>query len=105
VNIVLFGATGSAGGSVLDVCLDDDDVREVRAIARRDLGRSHPKLRAFLHDDFTDYGAVADAFRDADACLFCLGVSATQVPDEDDYRPQPRDREPGDPGARGAGGG
>ena len=30
--ILIFGATGSAGGGVLSACLDDPDVSEVRAI-------------------------------------------------------------------------
>ena len=35
MKILVFGATGSAGGSVLRVCLAAPDVEEVRAIVRR----------------------------------------------------------------------
>lgn len=90
MNVLIFGATGSAGGSVLDACLASPAVREVRAVSRRPVP-DHPKLRVSLHDDFADYGPVADAFRDLDACFFCLGVSATRVSDEDDYRRITRD--------------
>ncbi|PYQ66546.1 MAG: epimerase [Acidobacteria bacterium] len=86
MKILLFGATGSAGGSVLRACLASPAVEEVRAVARRPLPLTHGKLRVFVHDDFLDYARVADAFAGVDACLFCLGISATQVSGEAEYR-------------------
>jgi uncharacterized protein YbjT (DUF2867 family) len=85
MKILLFGATGSAGHSVLEACLAASAVDEVRAIVRRPLTDSHPKLRTILHANFLDYSPIEDAFRSIDACLFCLGISVTQV-SNDDYR-------------------
>lgn len=85
-KVLLFGATGSAGGSVLRACLSTPRVEEVRAIARRPLKVAHEKLRAFAHNDFLDYGAIPEAFAGVDACLFCLGISASQVSREAEYR-------------------
>lgn len=85
MKLLLFGATGSAGAAVLDACLAASVVDEVHAIARRPLLRTHSKLRTFVHQDYLDYSAVEDAFVGVDACLFCLGVSVTQVSKED-YR-------------------
>jgi uncharacterized protein YbjT (DUF2867 family) len=85
MKILLFGATGSAGHSVLEACLAASVVDEVRAIVRRPLTDSHPKLRTIIHADFQDYSPIEDAFRSIDACLFCLGISVTQV-SKDDYR-------------------
>lgn len=67
----------------MQACLRTPVVKEVRVIARRPLGRIHIKLREFVHTNYLDYDAVADAFRAANACLFCLGVSVTQVSKEE----------------------
>jgi uncharacterized protein YbjT (DUF2867 family) len=86
MKILIFGATGSAGGSVLRACLASPAVEEVRAIARRPLSLADPKLRVIVHGDYLDYSKIADAFAGVDACLFCLGISATQVSGEAEYR-------------------
>jgi uncharacterized protein YbjT (DUF2867 family) len=83
MNILLFGASGTAGGAVLQACLDTPVVNEVRAIVRRPLGQTDAKLWEIVHADFLDYAAVTEAFRGIDACLFCLGISVTQVSKED----------------------
>jgi nucleoside-diphosphate-sugar epimerase len=85
MKILLFGATGSAGAAVLDACLAASIVDEVRAITRRPMMHTSPKLRTYVHKDFLDYATVEEAFRSIDACLFCLGISATQVSQEE-YR-------------------
>jgi uncharacterized protein YbjT (DUF2867 family) len=84
--VLLFGATGSAGGSVLRVCLAAPEVTEVRAVVRRPSGVAHPKLREFVHDDYLGFTAVAEAFAGVDACCYCLGISVMQVSGEAEYR-------------------
>ena len=84
--VLIFGATGSAGGGVLQACLGSPAVSEVRAIARRPLAVAHPRLRIVQHQVFDDYSAIADAFAGIDACLYCLGKSSTQVSGEAEYR-------------------
>lgn len=84
MKILVFGATGSAGGSVLRACLSSPAVEEVRAIVRRPLSLAHGKLRVFVHGDFLDYAAVEEAFDGVDACLYCLGISVSQVSGEEE---------------------
>ncbi|MGA9767394.1 MAG: NAD-dependent epimerase/dehydratase family protein [Blastocatellia bacterium] len=86
MNVIIFGASGTAGSGVLRACLFDPSVEEVRAITRRPLSVTSDKLRTFLHDDYLNYGAVSEAFAGVDACFYCLGVSATQVSTEQEYR-------------------
>ena len=83
MRVLLFGATGSAGNAVLEACVAASIVEEVRAIVRRPLLHTSAKLRTFVHKDFVNYATVEEAFRGVDACLFCLGVSATQVSREE----------------------
>jgi uncharacterized protein YbjT (DUF2867 family) len=85
MKVLLFGASGSAGGGVLSACLSTPIVEEVRAIVRRPLAKTHAKLHTFQHNDFLDYASVAEAFESVEACLFCLGTSVTQV-SKDDYQ-------------------
>lgn len=91
MKVLLFGATGSAGGCVLRMCLASPAVEEVRAITRRPLALTHPKLSVQIHSNYQDYTAVAGAMRGVDACLYCLGISVSQVSGEAEYRTITRD--------------
>ena len=46
MKVLVFGATGSAGGSVLNVCLKAPVVDEVQVVTRRPLTKAHAKLQA-----------------------------------------------------------
>jgi uncharacterized protein YbjT (DUF2867 family) len=85
MNVLIFGASGSAGGSVLRACFSVPAVKEIRAITRRPLRFTHKKLRVFIHNDYLNYEPVEEAFADINICLFCLGISAAQVSGEE-YR-------------------
>lgn len=76
MKVILFGATGMIGQGVMRECLLDPDVTEVLSVSRRALGRQDPKLREFIHADFTDFEPVASQFAGFDACFWCLGVSS-----------------------------
>jgi uncharacterized protein YbjT (DUF2867 family) len=74
MDVVLFGATGMIGQGVLRECLQDRRITSVRTVGRRKTGAVHEKLTELERDDLYSY--AADEFATADACLFCLGVSA-----------------------------
>ena len=81
---MIFGATGMVGMGALLECLDDARVQSVLVVGRSSCGVRHAKLTEVLHQDFFNYGALAERFRDRDACFFCLGVSSAGM-DEPKY--------------------
>ncbi|HEX4221389.1 MAG TPA: epimerase [Pseudonocardiaceae bacterium] len=82
MKAVIFGATGMVGQGVLRECLRDERIDEVVAVGRTAVRGDHPKLR----DVVADLWHLDPAeFTDADACLFCLGVSSAGM-SEQDYR-------------------
>ncbi|HKD17737.1 MAG TPA: epimerase [Thermoanaerobaculia bacterium] len=82
MKVVLFGATGMVGGGALLEALDDSRVEEVVVVGRRSCAARHPKIREILLRDFFDYRPARSGFTDADACLFCLGVSSLGMSEE-----------------------
>lgn len=86
LRVALFGATGRAGSGVLDACLRAPEIGSVVAIARRNVGTAHEKLEHIEWSDFSDLGGLTGRLGGIDACFYCLGTSATQVPDEKAYR-------------------
>jgi len=79
---LITGASGMIGGLALRDCLRSPEVAEVTSIGRRSLEIDDAKLRQVVHEDFTDFSASAEAFRQQDVALFCLGVYTGAVPDE-----------------------
>jgi hypothetical protein len=71
------------GSGALIECLDHPDVEKVLVVGRRSCGIVHDKVEEVLHGDFLDYSDVLERFRDYDACLFCLGVSAAGMSEAD----------------------
>jgi len=71
------------GQGVLRECLLAPDVESVLTIGRTATGQHHAKLREIVHADLTDYAAVERDLAGHDACLFCLGVSAAGMSEQD----------------------
>lgn len=76
MNVLIFGATGMLGQSVLRECLLDPDVTQVTTVGRTPLGTQHPKLKELIHADLWNYKAIEQQLTPFDVCFFCLGVSA-----------------------------
>ena len=82
MNVILTGATGFAGGEVLKQALADTSIERITVLTRRATGARHPKLEEVVARDFLDYRSIP--LPAADACIWCLGVSQTQV-GKDEY--------------------
>ena len=91
MKVLILGATGAAGGSLLDFALRSALVSEVRTISRRAIATGPAKHAGWLHDNLLDLSPVSAAFVNLDACFFCVGRAVAQVRDEAEYRALVRD--------------
>lgn len=82
-SIIVTGATGTAGSSVIQQAILDKDIEKVVALVRRPLSINHPKLQVVIHNDFMDYSNLSNLFKQSDACIWCLGISQTLVSKEE----------------------
>lgn len=85
MKVILFGASGMVGRGALRECLLDPEVEAVLAIGRSASGEQHPKLKELVQQDVGDLAMLEHVLQGYDACLFCLGVSAAGM-SEQDYR-------------------
>jgi uncharacterized protein YbjT (DUF2867 family) len=84
VKVLIFGATGMLGQSVLRECLLDSEVESVVTIGRTATGAQNPKLREIVHKDMESYAGIEPQLAGFDACFFCLGVTSSGM-NEADY--------------------
>lgn len=88
-NVVIFGASGTAGGGILEAALADPDIRTIHVITRRSTPRieegvASGKVQMTLHMDYLDYSAIREQIAGADAVYWAIGTSAFGV-DEKTY--------------------
>lgn len=86
LRVAIFGATGHVGAGVVQACLGDGDVTEIRVITRRPIDVDDARVRSFVCEDFADLGDAAEGLDGVDAALYCLGISASKVDGEAQYR-------------------
>ena len=83
MKVILFGASGMVGQSVLGACLRDEGIEQVLSIVRTPTGRSHPRLRELAQKDLFEVNVPEAELRGYDACFFCLGVSSVGMSEAD----------------------
>ncbi|WP_129688155.1 epimerase [Gottfriedia acidiceleris] len=85
MKVLLFGATGMVGQSVLRECLQDPSVSSIYSIGRSITGIQHEKSYEIQHSNLLDLSTIESQLSGFDACFFCLGVSSFRMTEED-YR-------------------
>lgn len=85
INIILTGATGTAGSAALRKAIADPEVGRITVITRRPLSVEHEKLRVIIHKDFKNYDDILSELKDHQVALWCLGISQTKVSKEEYY--------------------
>ena len=76
MKIIIFGASGLVGASVLHEALQAPQFEAVLSIGRRPCGVSHPKLREILLPDLFDFAAIEEQLRGFDACIWAIGITS-----------------------------
>lgn len=85
MRVLLFGATGMVGQSVLRECLLDPGIEHVLSIGRGVTGQRNAKLREFTLPDLANLSPVEGELGNFDACFFCIGITSVRTKEED-YR-------------------
>jgi uncharacterized protein YbjT (DUF2867 family) len=79
MKIIVTGATGLIGTEVARQAIIDENISEVVLIVRSQPEIQHPKITVVLHSDFSSYAGLESYFTNANALIWCLGISQTQV--------------------------
>ncbi|UJH67350.1 NAD(P)H-binding protein [Allomuricauda sp. SCSIO 65647] len=80
-KVIIAGASGMIGNLIVECCLASSEIAQVTSLVRKKTGDEHHKLKEVIIDDFGDYSAHADIFKQVDTAFFCIGVYTGQVPD------------------------
>ena len=86
MNIIIAGATGMVGSEVVRQAIEDPAITRIFLLIRRDSGFTHPKITQVIHSDFANYADLENVFIQAEACLWCLGISQSRVSKNEYYR-------------------
>ena len=84
MHLILTGATGLVGSSVLHSMLQTSSITKISILSRSPVAQAtaanDPRVTVIQHSDFSSYPAsVLDQLRGADGCVWALGISQTKV--------------------------
>ncbi|MDQ6421739.1 epimerase [Paenibacillus sp. LHD-117] len=82
MKVIITGVTGMVGEGVLHECLSHPSVLEVLVVNRKPCGKSHPKLKEIIHNNFYELSSIEDELKGYDGCFFCLGVTSVGLTEE-----------------------
>jgi len=83
INILIAGSSGMVGNTILDKCLQREDVNSVTCFVRKSSANKHPKLIEIVHENFLDFSGKEHYFKNKDICFYCIGVYTGSVPKEE----------------------
>lgn len=87
MHLILTGATGLIGSSVLDAMLKTAEVTKISILSRRPVAMAadakDPRVNVIIHKDFLNYDSeVLSKLQGASGAVWALGVSQTKVSKE-----------------------
>lgn len=88
MHLILTGATGLVGSSVLEAMIKAKDVSKISILARRPVPFAEdvkdPRINVVIHKDFGSLEpSVLEQLRGATGCVWALGISQTKVNKQD----------------------
>ncbi|WP_170755642.1 NAD-dependent epimerase/dehydratase family protein [Ruegeria lacuscaerulensis] len=78
-RVLLTGATGMVGSSVLAALLEEESVTEVVSLGRRSSGRTHAKLTDISFTDFGNSASYTQYLIGIDTVFHCLATYSARV--------------------------
>lgn len=87
MHLILTGATGAIGTSVLDAMLKTKDISKISILSRRPVPladrQKDPRVNVILHKDFEQYSPeLLDQLQGAKGAVWALGISQNAVSKE-----------------------
>ena len=79
MKILITGASGLIGSAVVQAALANQEVTELILAVRHPLPGTDPRISLVLVKDFLQTKDLTESIRKADALIWCLGISQTQV--------------------------
>ncbi|KAF5242373.1 hypothetical protein FAUST_3384 [Fusarium austroamericanum] len=86
MHLILTGATGLVGSSVLDAMLKSKDITKISILSRRPvpLAEKDSRVNTIIHEDFTKYEPkVLEQLQGANGVVWALGISQLKVTKEE----------------------
>ncbi len=82
MKLLVTGITGTVGSEVLRQAILDNSITSIFALGRNAPEVIHPKIQFINHSNFLDYSGLGKIISECDYCLWCLGISQSQVSKE-----------------------
>jgi uncharacterized protein YbjT (DUF2867 family) len=88
MHLILTGATGLVGSSVLDAMIKVKDITKISILSRKPVKMvedcKDPRINVIIHKNFETYDSkVLDQLNGAEGCVWALGISQTKVGKEE----------------------
>ena len=84
-KILITGSTGMVGGKILQLCLNSEDVVEVKSLVRKSSNIKHEKYTEIVINNFLSYQDHLDILSEIDIVFYCLGAYTGTLP-ADEFR-------------------
>jgi uncharacterized protein YbjT (DUF2867 family) len=76
MKIIILGASGMVGASVLREALAAPEIESVLSIGRHSCNVTHHKLRELLLPDLFEFSSIESQLVGYDACIWAIGISS-----------------------------